>query len=44
MPLQAILERGLMPLLSRRDRPSARLMRWQSIAEPAAALAGPWGA
>jgi type VI secretion system protein ImpC len=40
---QALLERGLMPLLSRRDRPAARLMRWQSIAEPAAALAGPWG-
>lgn len=39
---QALLERGLMPLLSRRDRPAARLMRWQSIAEPAAALAGSW--
>ena len=37
---QALLERGLMPLLSRRDRPAVRLMRWQSIAEPAAALAG----
>ncbi len=39
---QVLLERGLMPLLSRRDRPAARLMRWQSIAEPSAALAGPW--
>jgi type VI secretion system protein ImpC len=38
----ALLERGLMPLLSRRDRPAARLLRWQSIAEPPAALAGPW--
>ena len=39
---QALLEHGLMPLLSRRDRPAARLMRWQSIAEPALALAGQW--
>lgn len=38
-----LLERGLMPLLGRRDRPAARLARWQSIAEPLAALAGPWG-
>lgn len=38
----ALLERGLMPLLSRRDRPAARLLRWQSIAEPPAPLAGPW--
>ena len=41
---QELLGRGLMPLLSRRDRPAVRLMRWQSIAEPAAALAGAWGA
>ncbi len=40
---QALIERGIMPLVSRRDRPAARLMRWQSIAEPVAALAGPWG-
>jgi len=47
---QALLERGLMPLMSRRDRPAVRLMRWQSIAEPSAELsaepstelAGPW--
>ena len=37
-----LLERGLMPLIERRDRPAARLARWQSIAEPLAALAGPW--
>lgn len=36
---QELLARGLMPLLSRRERPAARLMRWQSIADPAAALA-----
>ena len=40
---QALIERGIMPLVSRRDRPAARLMRWQSIAEPVAALAGRWG-
>ena len=38
-----LLGRGLMPLLGRRDRPAARLARWQSIAEPLAALARPWG-
>ena len=40
---EALLARGPMALISRRDRPAARLMRWQSIADPAAALAGPWG-
>ncbi len=40
---QAILSRGVMPLLSRRDYPAVRLLRWQSIAEPATALSGPWG-
>jgi type VI secretion system protein ImpC len=39
---QALLAQGVMPLVSRRDRPAARLMQWRSIAEPAAALAGPW--
>ena len=39
---QALLAQGVMPLVSRRDRPAARLMQWSSIAEPAAALAGPW--
>lgn len=40
---QALIDCGIMPLVSRRDRPAARLMRWKSIAEPATALAGPWG-
>jgi type VI secretion system ImpC/EvpB family protein len=40
---QQILARGLMPLISSRNRNVARLMRWQSIAEPAAPLRGPWG-
>lgn len=39
---QQILARGLMPLMSFRNRNAARLMRWQSIAEPPAALRGPW--
>jgi type VI secretion system protein ImpC len=39
---QAIVEQGIMPLLSYRNRNAARLMRWQSIAEPARGLLGPW--
>jgi type VI secretion system protein ImpC len=38
----ALLGRGLMPLISARDRNSARLARFQSIADPPAALMGPW--
>lgn len=37
---QALLARGLMPLLSHRQRNAARLMRWQSVALPAQALQG----
>ena len=40
----AALARGVMPLLSYRNRNAARLMRWQSIATPARPLAGPWQA
>ena len=36
---QALLERGLMPLLSHRQSATVRLMRLQSIAEPSGALA-----
>jgi len=39
---QTMLTRGVMPLLSRRDYPAVRLLRWQSIAEPTRGLAGPW--
>jgi type VI secretion system protein ImpC len=39
----ALLSRGLMPILSYRDRNAAKLVRFQSIADPAAALAGAWG-
>ncbi|MFO1328602.1 MAG: type VI secretion system contractile sheath large subunit [Rubrivivax sp.] len=37
---EALLQRGLMPLMSWRQRPAARLLRWQSVAEPPQALAG----
>ncbi len=37
---QALLQRGLMPWLSYRGRNAARLLRWQSVAQPAQALQG----
>jgi len=40
---EAILNHGLMPLLSMKGCDSVRLVRFQSIAEPAARLAGRWG-
>jgi type VI secretion system protein ImpC len=39
---EAILDHGLMPVVSSRNRPAARLLRVQSLADPPAALAGPW--
>lgn len=39
---EALLERGLMPLLSHRNRGAARLLRLQSLASPPSGLAGPW--
>jgi type VI secretion system protein ImpC len=39
---EAILQCGLMPLLSWKNRNAVRLVRFQSIAEPLAPLAGPW--
>lgn len=38
-----LLEMGLMPLVSLKDRDAVRLLRFQSVADPAAPLAGPWG-
>ncbi len=38
-----LLDAGLMPLVSLKDRDAVRLLRFQSFAEPAAPLAGPWG-
>lgn len=40
----ALLAQGLMPLLSHKQRAAVRLARSQSVASPAAALAGPWNA
>ncbi|MHC4859933.1 MAG: type VI secretion system contractile sheath domain-containing protein [Planctomycetota bacterium] len=40
---EAILARGIMPLLSLRNLNAARLLRFQSLADPPKALAGPWG-
>lgn len=39
----AIMERGLMPLLTIKDSDRARLARFQSIADPPSALAARWG-
>jgi type VI secretion system protein ImpC len=38
----AIGERGIMAVASYKDRAEARLVRFQSVAEPACALSGPW--
>lgn len=37
-----LLERGFMPLVWMKGRPSARLLRFQSVARPSAPLAGRW--
>jgi type VI secretion system protein ImpC len=39
---EAILSLGLIPLVSFKSRDMARLLRFQSIAEPLSALKGPW--
>jgi type VI secretion system protein ImpC len=39
---QALLERGLIPLLSYKNRNAIRVMRLQSIADPPQPLSGPW--
>lgn len=38
----AMLAAGLIPLISHRQRNALSLMRFQSVAEPSQALAGPW--
>jgi type VI secretion system protein ImpC len=40
---EAILDRGLMPFVSVKGSDTIRLLRFQSIAMPAAPLAGRWG-
>lgn len=39
---EAILERGIMPIVSFRNRDMVRILRFQSIASPLKSLAGPW--
>lgn len=39
---EIMLEKGLMPLISFKDQDKVRLVRFQSLAEPAAHLAGRW--
>ena len=40
--MQALLARGIMPLLGHRQRNAVRLARFQSLADPPVALAGGW--
>jgi type VI secretion system protein ImpC len=40
--LGALLERGLMPFMSFPDRDAVKLVRFQSLADPPATLAGAW--
>jgi predicted component of type VI protein secretion system len=39
---EAIGERGIMAVASYKDRAEARLVRFQSVADPPRALSGPW--
>ncbi len=39
---EAVIEHGLMPVMSFRNRNAVRVLRIQSLARPAMALAGPW--
>lgn len=39
---EAILDKGIMPIVSFRSRDQAKLLRVQSISSPPSALAGPW--
>lgn len=39
---ERLIERGLMPLASLRDRDAVRLVRFQSVASPGAPLSGAW--
>jgi type VI secretion system protein ImpC len=40
--VEAILEKGFMPLVSQKERDAIRLVRVQSLADPLAALSGRW--
>jgi len=40
--MEVLIDKGLMPVLSIKGRDAVRLPRFQSIADPLSALAGPW--
>jgi type VI secretion system protein ImpC len=40
---ERILEKGIMPLVSFKDRDVVRLLRFQSLADPPAGLEAHWG-
>jgi type VI secretion system protein ImpC len=40
--MEKILDKGLMPLLSIKNKDAVRLARFQSLADPATSLAGRW--
>lgn len=40
--IELLLERGFLPLISVKDSDQVRVARFQSVAEPARPLAGPW--
>jgi type VI secretion system protein ImpC len=42
MAMEKILNQGIMPFISHRNSNIVRLARFQSVAEPLKALAGPW--
>ena len=39
---EAILGMGIIPIVSYRSRDMAKILRFQSIAQPLTSLAGPW--
>jgi len=39
---EAIVGMGIMPIVSYRSRDMAKLLRFQSVADPVSALVGPW--
>jgi len=41
--VELLLDRGFIPLISIKDSDRVRVARFQSLAHPAAPLAGPWG-
>jgi type VI secretion system protein ImpC len=40
--MEVLIEKGLMPVLSIKGRDAVLIPRFQSIADPLSALAGPW--